>query len=140
MTAALEGVSGQQHAPAEIYPRERPGTPCAGGWVGPRAGLEKCGKSRPHRDSIPDRPARSQSRNVGRSRVPSSPASYSIGSRFKFGDCLGTSRFLQGNVEIVAYVMPQAFSSTSCAVHYAILSPLFYSVEPYLLIMSPNKT
>jgi len=28
--------------------------------VGPRAGLEG-GKSRPHRDSIPDRPARSQS-------------------------------------------------------------------------------
>jgi hypothetical protein len=23
------------------------------GWVGPRAGLDRCGKSRPHRDSIP---------------------------------------------------------------------------------------
>ena len=39
MTAALEGVSGQQHAPAALYPRERPGTHCTGGWVGPRAGL-----------------------------------------------------------------------------------------------------
>jgi hypothetical protein len=29
--------------------------------VGLRAGLERCGISRPHRDSIPDRPARSQS-------------------------------------------------------------------------------
>ena len=29
--------------------------------MGPRAGLDRCGKSRPHRDSIPDRPARSQS-------------------------------------------------------------------------------
>jgi len=29
--------------------------------VGPRAGLDRCGKSRSHRDSIPDRPARSQS-------------------------------------------------------------------------------
>jgi hypothetical protein len=29
--------------------------------VGPRAGLDRCGKSRPHQDSIPDRPARSQS-------------------------------------------------------------------------------
>jgi len=28
--------------------------------VGPRAGLGRCGKSRPHRDSTPDRPARSQ--------------------------------------------------------------------------------
>jgi len=26
MAAALEGVSGQQHAPAALYPRERPGT------------------------------------------------------------------------------------------------------------------
>jgi hypothetical protein len=54
-------VSGQQHAPAVIYPRERPGTHCTGGWVGPRAGLDRCEKSHPHRDSTPDRPARSQS-------------------------------------------------------------------------------
>ena len=30
-----------------------------GDWVGPRVGLDRCGKSLPHRDSIPDRPARS---------------------------------------------------------------------------------
>jgi len=40
MTAALEGVSGQQHAPAALYPWQRPGTRCTGGWVGPRVGLE----------------------------------------------------------------------------------------------------
>ena len=40
MTAALEGVSGQQHVPAALYPRERPGTHCTGGWMGPRAGLD----------------------------------------------------------------------------------------------------
>jgi hypothetical protein len=44
---------GQRHAPAALYPRERPGTYCTGDWVGPRAGLDRCGKSRPHRDSIP---------------------------------------------------------------------------------------
>jgi len=33
-------VSGQQHAPAALYPRERPGTHITGGWVGPRAGLD----------------------------------------------------------------------------------------------------
>ena len=33
--------------PRPPYPRERPGTHCTGGWVGPRAGLEGCGKSRP---------------------------------------------------------------------------------------------
>jgi len=32
---------------------ERPGTHCTGGWVGLRAGLDRCGESRPHRDSIP---------------------------------------------------------------------------------------
>jgi len=33
-------VSGQQHAPAALYLRERPGTHFTGGWVGPRAGLD----------------------------------------------------------------------------------------------------
>jgi hypothetical protein len=34
-------VSGQLHAPAALPPGERaPGTPCIGGWVGPRAGLD----------------------------------------------------------------------------------------------------
>ena len=45
-------VRGQRHPPAAIYPRERPGTHCTGGWVGPRAGLDRCEKSRIHRDSI----------------------------------------------------------------------------------------
>jgi len=38
--------------PRPLYPRERRGTHCIGGWVGPRAGLDRCGKSRVHRDSI----------------------------------------------------------------------------------------
>jgi hypothetical protein len=41
--------------PRPLYPRERPGTHCTRGWVGPRAGLDVCEKSRPNR------PARSQS-------------------------------------------------------------------------------
>jgi len=49
MTAALEGVSGQQHAPAVLYPRKRPGTHCTGGCVGPRARLDGR-KISPHRD------------------------------------------------------------------------------------------
>ena len=47
------GMRGQRHAPAALYPWERPGTHCTGGWVGPRASLDRRGKSRPHRDSIP---------------------------------------------------------------------------------------
>ena len=44
---------GQRHAPAALYPRERPGTHCTGGWMGPRAGPDRFGKSRPHQVSIP---------------------------------------------------------------------------------------
>jgi hypothetical protein len=35
-TSALDGVSGQRHAPG----KGPPGTHCTGGWVGPRAGLD----------------------------------------------------------------------------------------------------
>jgi hypothetical protein len=37
-------------APRPLYPRERPGTHCTGDWVGTRAGLDVCEKSRHHRD------------------------------------------------------------------------------------------
>ena len=60
MTAALKGVSGQQHAPAALYPGIDP-EPIVqeDGWApGP---VWTGGKSRPHRDSIPGRPARSES-------------------------------------------------------------------------------
>jgi len=40
--------------PRPLYPRERPGNHCIGGWVGPTAGLDGCGISRLHRDSIPE--------------------------------------------------------------------------------------
>jgi len=33
--------------PRPLYPRERPGTHCIGGWVGLRDGLDGCGKSSP---------------------------------------------------------------------------------------------
>ena len=39
--------------PRPLYPWERPSTHCIGGWVGHRAGLDGCGKSRRQRDSIP---------------------------------------------------------------------------------------
>jgi len=56
LTSALDGVGGQRKAPAALLP-ERPGTHCIGGWVSPRAGLDRCGKLRPHRDSIPGPPS-----------------------------------------------------------------------------------
>jgi hypothetical protein len=36
-----------------LYPREIPSIHFTEGWVGPRAGLDMCEKSRPHWDSIP---------------------------------------------------------------------------------------
>jgi len=39
--------------PQPLYPRERPGTHCIGGWVGPRAVLDSWGKYGPRQDSNP---------------------------------------------------------------------------------------
>ena len=52
--------SGQQHAPAALYPRKDP-VPILQEAVWAPGPVWTGGKSRPHRDSIPDRPARSQS-------------------------------------------------------------------------------
>ena len=46
------GVGGQRHARAALPPGKIPGTHFTGGWVKPRAGVDGCGKSRPHRDSL----------------------------------------------------------------------------------------
>ena len=48
------GVGGQRHALAVLPPGKTPGIPCVGAWMGLRAGLDGCGKSRPYRDSIPE--------------------------------------------------------------------------------------
>jgi hypothetical protein len=40
-------VGVQLYAPAALPPGKRPGTHYQGGWVGPRAGLDGCGKPRP---------------------------------------------------------------------------------------------
>ena len=56
------GVRSQRHATATLYPRERPCIHCTGEWVGPRTGLDRCGKCRPPTGiRSPDSPARSQS-------------------------------------------------------------------------------
>jgi len=57
LTSALEGV-GVNVTPRPFYSRERPGTHCTGGWVGPRVGMYGSGKSRPLWGSTPVCPAR----------------------------------------------------------------------------------
>jgi hypothetical protein len=47
----------ERHALAAVplpLPPQRPGTHCIGGWVGLRAGLDGCGKTRSHWVSIPE--------------------------------------------------------------------------------------
>jgi len=43
---------GGNTTPRQLYPRQRPGPHCIGSWVGPRVCLDRCEKSRLHRDSI----------------------------------------------------------------------------------------
>jgi len=40
-------VGGQRHTSAALHPGKRHVTHCIGGLVGPRAGLDECGKFRP---------------------------------------------------------------------------------------------
>ena len=47
LTSALDGVGWTKPRPCLFTPLERPDTHCIGGWVGPRAGLDGPGKSRP---------------------------------------------------------------------------------------------
>ena len=54
-------MKGQRHAPAALYLREISGAHCTGGWVDPRAGLDRCGKSRSTGIRSLDRPAHSHS-------------------------------------------------------------------------------
>jgi len=58
-------LDGQLHATASL-PLGKTRTHYVGGWVGPRTGLDGCGKSRPHRDSItgPSSPSRDAIQNA----------------------------------------------------------------------------
>jgi hypothetical protein len=47
LISVLDGVGGKSHALAAVSLGKRPGTHYIGGWVGPRDGLDGCGKSRP---------------------------------------------------------------------------------------------
>jgi hypothetical protein len=56
-------VGSQLHALAALPPGKRPGIHCIGGWVGSKAGLDGCGKSRLHQDSNPG-PSRARSESL----------------------------------------------------------------------------
>jgi hypothetical protein len=48
------GAEGQRHVQAALPPEKESVTHCTGSQVGSRAGLDGCGKSRRHRNSIPE--------------------------------------------------------------------------------------
>jgi len=52
LRSALDDGEWSMPHPGRFNPREKSSTHCIGGWVSIRAGLDGCGKSRPHRDSI----------------------------------------------------------------------------------------
>ena len=52
LISALDAVGGQRFASAALPPRKTR-YPFTGGWVSPWAGLDGCGKSRLHQNSIP---------------------------------------------------------------------------------------
>jgi hypothetical protein len=47
MTTALEGGEGSASRPGRSLPPGKTRYPSTGGWVGPRAGMDRCGKSHP---------------------------------------------------------------------------------------------
>jgi len=61
MTAALEGGEWSAARPGSNLPQGKTRYPFHRRLAGPRGRSERGGKSRPHRDSIPERPARNQS-------------------------------------------------------------------------------
>jgi hypothetical protein len=54
LTSALDGGWVVSTTPRPLYPHERPGIHCTGGWVGPQGRSGRVQKiPPPHRDSIP---------------------------------------------------------------------------------------
>jgi len=53
MTTAVEGGEGSLSRPGRSLPLGKTRYPLYKRLVGPRPGMDRCGKSRPHRDSIP---------------------------------------------------------------------------------------
>ena len=62
LTLALDVCGWSTPRPGRFTPRRETRYTFIGGWVGPRAGLDRCGKPHPPTGiRSPDRPARSQS-------------------------------------------------------------------------------
>jgi len=63
LPSAFSGLEWTAPRPAALPPGKKIDTYCTGDWVGNRVGQDRCGKSRAHRDSIPDRPTSSDAPN-----------------------------------------------------------------------------
>ena len=108
------------------FTRERPGTQCTVGWVGPRAVLDKCGKSRPHRNSIPNRPARSSVAIPTELPVPNLSQIDPVYT--------STSHFLKAHVNITLPSKP-GFPKWSLSFRFPHQHPVYTSPLPHTLYM-----
>ena len=70
--------------PRPFYPRERPGTHCTGGCVLSRAGLDGCGISRTHWESIP---GLSSPYRIAIPTELSQPVRCKVSAKFKICEC-----------------------------------------------------
>jgi hypothetical protein len=75
-------------APRPLYPRERPGTYCKGGWLGPRGGLDSCGKSHPQPGFDPRTVQPVASRYTDRATRPFSVKQYHLKNKYLYCICL----------------------------------------------------
>ena len=90
-TSALDGGGWSTPHPGRFTPGKDPGTLRIGGLVGPKAGLDGCGKSRPTGIRSPDRPAYSES--LYRLSYPGPAAGDGISECICHTDLDSTNRF-----------------------------------------------
>jgi hypothetical protein len=105
-------VGGQSHAPSCFTPVKRPGTHFRGGRAGPRAGLDECGKSRTHRDPIPDRPVRSES--LYRQSYPGPQMDIQAIINFRIKVLTITKNVMNLNHTTHKYVICKSLTSVTC--------------------------
>jgi hypothetical protein len=95
---------GGQATTRPLYPWERPGANCIGGWVGPKAGVDGCGISRPTGIRSPDRPVRSESLYRHKHLCEMEPVCDENKNTFSCGSVVQGSFYLYANDSVRKYI------------------------------------
>ena len=123
--------------PQSLYLRERPGSHCIGGWVGPRARLDGCGKSgRLTRSRTSDRPALSEPLY----RL-SYPGSKQLTVMYLISNTYASYACCWRKYSVSTVYAPIRSTDPDCLRRYIILFPSFfhYSLATYGLIWIIRK-